>query len=322
MKVINVIVFISIAILMIGNSGCKKDPGNTQASVSQPPPPPPPPPPPSQPPPNTPPKCFAGQDQLVFFPSNFCSLSGSAYDMENNIGKVLWRKLSGPSSFLIEHPDSISTKISNLEIGVYEFTLTVTDSLGLFGNDTVKVTVTSAKSTINAGTDKLVYYPTNFTNLHGSMSGALQTITWSKISGPPSFFIETPNSLGTKVSNLEIGVYQFELFQGNAALSNRDTCTVVVNQMSDTPKEILFTNQVWVQDGLLWGSAITIKNVYQNLPVGRVFRVYIRKDNAVNWDELLIDDNNSWYMFYLLNGNLYIYSNYDETDTPDIKLVY
>ena len=178
----------------------------------------------------------------------------------------------------------------------------------------------------NAGPDKLVYYPTSFTNLYGSMStwgNIIQTISWNKISGPSSFVIETPNSLGTKVSNLQIGIYQFEIFvQDAAGLTDKDTCTVTVGQISATPNEVILSNQVWGQDGLAWGSAITINNIYQHLPTGSVFRVYIKKDNSTNWEELIMDDYNSLYYFFLIDGNLGIYSDYDETDTPDIKLVY
>jgi hypothetical protein len=131
-----------IVIIMIANIGCKKDPPPTQVNVGQAPPPPPPPSPP--PPPtrvNTPPHSFAGQDQLIFFPTNFCILNGNAYDAENNIRTILWSKISGPSSVVIENQDSIFTKLSNLEVGVYRFELAVTDSLGMFEKDTVKVTV-------------------------------------------------------------------------------------------------------------------------------------------------------------------------------------
>jgi len=314
MKSIKAIAFFVIAISMIANIGCKKDPSSTQVNVTQ---------PPLR---NTAPRSNAGANQLLYFPINYCTLYGHGYDADNNIRTVLWSKISGPSSFLIEHPDSLTTKLSNLEVGVYQFSLTITDSMGLQGKDTINVTVDAAPTSalsVNAGIDKLVFYPTNFTFLYGSTSGGFQTISWSKISGPPSFFIETPNSIGTKVSNLQIGVYQFEIFfQGNAGLSKRDTCTVVVNQISDTPKEVLFKNQIWVQDGLLWGGEITIKNVYQDLPAGSVFKVYIKKGNSVNWEELLMEEYNSWYMLYLLNGDLHIYSNYDETGTPDVKLVY
>jgi hypothetical protein len=173
--------------------------------------------------------------------------------------------------------------------------------------------------------DKLVFYPTSFTNLSASIStrgNIIQTISWSKISGPSSFLIETPNSLGTKVSNLQIGVYQFELFvQDKAGLTDKDTCTVIVGQLSATPNEVILTNQTWGMGGL-WGSEITINNIYQYLPAGSVFRAYIKRDNSTNWVELKMDDGNSYYITSLYNGNLGLWSNDDETDTPDIKLVY
>jgi hypothetical protein len=124
------------------------------------------------------------------------------------------------------------------------------------------------------------------------------------------------------VSNLQIGAYQFELFvQDAAGLTDRDTCTVIVGQLSATPNEFIFTNQVWGSQG--WGSGIGISNVYQSLPAGSVFRVFIKRDNSTNWEELIMDDYNSWYTFSLLDGDLNIFSYHEvESDTPDIKLVY
>jgi len=328
MKTVNSIPFIAIAMLLMVNIGCTPDcdtcrvvPGGGREH-------------------NTAPISNAGDDQYVFSPADFCTLNGVAQDLENNIKKISWSKITGPSSFLIEHPDSLSTKVSNLQIGVYEFELTVTDSMGLYGKDIIKVTVSqmsfggggSGSTTppkANAGPDKLVYYPSNFTNLYGGMStwgNIIQTIAWSKVSGPSSFLIETPNSLGTRVSNLQTGVYQFELrVQDNAGLTDRDTCTVIVDQISDNPDVIVFQNQIWGNQGvfttLMWGSSIIIPNIYQYLPPGNVFRVLIKKDNSNNWEELF-DDPNQNYNFYLFDGNLYIYSNIDEIDTPDIKLVY
>jgi len=140
MKSIKALAFFAVAILMIASIGCKK-PTSTQDNISQPPPPPPPPPTPPSSRTNTAPQAFVASDQLVFFPTNFCILNGSAYDLENNIKSILWTKVSGPSSFHIEHADSVSTKLSDLTIGVYQFELTVTDSLGMFGKDTIKITV-------------------------------------------------------------------------------------------------------------------------------------------------------------------------------------
>ncbi|HEU5164903.1 MAG TPA: hypothetical protein VFU29_05155 [Chitinophagaceae bacterium] len=178
----------------------------------------------------------------------------------------------------------------------------------------------------NAGTDKFVFDPVSFCTLNGvaqDLENNIQTILWSKISGPSSFLIEHPDSLLTKVSNLQIGVYQFELFvQDAAGFTDKDTCTVIVGQISGTPNEVYFTNQAWALDA--WWSTITINNIYQYMPAGSVFRVYIKKDISTNWEELIMDDFNSysWYTFSFLDGNLVIYSNNYETDTPDIKLVY
>jgi hypothetical protein len=134
MKNVKPLPFIAIAILLLAHSACKKNisAGNltyTNTPLL----------PPSKT--NTAPICYSGQDLLLFLPTNFCLLYGSAYDGENNIQTSLWSKISGPSSFLIEHPNSLSTKVSNLQIGIYQFELTVTDSIGLYGKDTIQVTV-------------------------------------------------------------------------------------------------------------------------------------------------------------------------------------
>lgn len=57
--------------------------------------------------------------------------------------KYEWRKVSGPSQFRIESPDSAVTKITNLEAGIYQFELKVTNSNGLSGRDTMVLTVHS-----------------------------------------------------------------------------------------------------------------------------------------------------------------------------------
>ena len=55
--------------------------------------------------------------------------------------KYEWRKISGPSQFRIESPTSAVTEITNLEAGVYQFELTVTNSHGISARDTMVLTV-------------------------------------------------------------------------------------------------------------------------------------------------------------------------------------
>src|SRR4030095_7640786 len=122
MKTIISIPFLAIAILLMVNSGCtpvcdtcSEGGGGGGAAY------------------NTAPISNAGDDQYVFSPADFCILNGVAPDLADNIPGILWTKISGSSSFLIEHPDSLSTKVSNLQLGVYQFELTVTDIMGMYG---------------------------------------------------------------------------------------------------------------------------------------------------------------------------------------------
>lgn len=141
MKPVNSILFITIAIGLTVNIGCTKvcdtcpggdgRVGGQGAAL------------------NTAPISNAGDDQYVFSPADFCTLKGAAQDLENNIKTILWSKISGPSSFHIEHPDSLLTKVNNLQIGVYQFELIVTDDMGMYAKDTVKVTVSQPQANAN-----------------------------------------------------------------------------------------------------------------------------------------------------------------------------
>ena len=90
---------------------------------------------------NTPPVVNVGHDLLILLPISSITLSGIVSDVENNIKRYSWKQIYGHVAGNIEKPDSITTNVSNLKTGVYEFELTATDSKGLFDKDTVAVTV-------------------------------------------------------------------------------------------------------------------------------------------------------------------------------------
>jgi hypothetical protein len=180
---------------------------------------------------------------------------------------------------------------------------------------------------VGAGPDHLVYLPTDYCTLFGWVSGySTFTVEWRQISGPTSCLIENPYSLGTNVSHLVKGVYQFEITVSANGLTGMDTCGVTVGTVSLNPNEIIFENQNWSTQGLngslLWGSAIVINNIHQFIPVGTVFKTYIKRDSTTVWEELIPGYEQSWYEFFSMNGNLCVWSSYDETDSPEIKLVY
>ena len=77
-----------------------------------------------------------------------------ATDAEGNIGTYAWRKVLGPDAHTIESPAAPVTRVANLEMGTYEFELTVTDLGGLIGTDTVSIHVYEPRV---AGANELVF---------------------------------------------------------------------------------------------------------------------------------------------------------------------
>ena len=127
----------ALTISVISVASCEKETPVLQVVTPPPTPTPPTPPPPT----NTAPLCFAGEDIWVVEPDNFCILTGSASDRENNIEKYEWKQVAGPLSGNIETPASKETKVFSLSKGVYEFEFSVTDKGGLNNRDTVTVFV-------------------------------------------------------------------------------------------------------------------------------------------------------------------------------------
>ena len=182
----------------------------------------------------------AGRDTLISLPEKSVLLDGTAsHDPDNNISDYAWRKISGPSSSNIYNPSTVKTKVDQLAEGIYQFELKVTDGGGLFSMDTIRVTVvkpiTNNRPPIaNAGADQTIVLPTNSVLLdgHGSTDpdNNITSYAWTKLSGPPSFNINTANAVQTQVTNLVQGNYLFELTVTDAGgLFSKDTVQINVN---------------------------------------------------------------------------------------------
>jgi hypothetical protein len=95
-----------------------------------------------------PPIAFAGNDISVKLPENTIVLDArTSGDPNGKIVAYEWSKILGPEIFNILNPSSEVTEVINLQEGVYQFELKVTNAAGLWAKDTVSVTVISIHTT-------------------------------------------------------------------------------------------------------------------------------------------------------------------------------
>jgi K319L-like, PKD domain/Kelch motif len=194
---------------------------------------------------NKPPIAVAGPDQVITLPTDSVLLDGrTSNDPDGRISSYLWTKISGPAFFTIIRPSDSVTKIKDLVKGTYLFELKVTDNGGVYAKDTIQVTVNDLAQSnrppiAKAGPDQIITLPTNSVTLDGSGStdpdNNITSYSWAKISGPSSFIIANANVSQTQVTNLNQGVYLFELkVTDNGGLSAKDTVQITVNDATQS----------------------------------------------------------------------------------------
>lgn len=187
---------------------------------------------------NKPPVARAGSDQIITLPKDSTVLDGSASsDADGSIVAFEWTKISGPPSSNIITPNLMTTVAKSLEMGVYQFELTIRDNGGLSAKDTVQIIIDNAA--VNqppvacANPDVIITLPSTSVTLNASCSADpdnnIVAYSWTKISGPPAFTIVNANDNQTLINGLILGVYQFELKVTDAGgLFSKDTVKVTV----------------------------------------------------------------------------------------------
>ena len=73
----------------------------------------------------------AGMDQTIQSPVDSINLSGSGTDLNGIITSYNWTKTFRPTNYNISNSTSATTAVTGLVQGVYQFQLTVTDTLEL-----------------------------------------------------------------------------------------------------------------------------------------------------------------------------------------------
>lgn len=169
---------------------------------------------------NKPPVADAGPEKELTLPMDHTTLDGSKSSDDQKIATYHWTKTSGPDGVKIENADSAVATVTGLEVGTYEFTLTVTDERKLESHDTVKVIVKEEKDQpplARVVSSPPISLPVRTATLDGSQStddkGGLSYL-WTREDGSPAAGDVLNNSDHQAVlflGNLVEGKYSFIL---------------------------------------------------------------------------------------------------------------
>lgn len=203
---------------------------------------------------NKPPVAVAGPDVQITLPADTMLLDGTASaDPDGKINAWNWSKVAGPNTYSIQRADSAKAIVGNLNAGVYQFELQVTDNNGAEARDTVQVTVVASGSVNRppvscAGPDQIITLPVTSTVLNGQCStdpdNNITTYRWTKIAGPLSFAIADSAAPQTQITNLVEGTYLFQLKITDAGgLSSMDTVQIVIAGGSNQQVDVYIAGQ-------------------------------------------------------------------------------
>lgn len=188
----------------------------------------------------------AGTNKNITLPTTSVTQVGNGSDPDGSITSYSWSQFSGPATVTFGTGTSPTTIVNGMTApGVYVVQLRVTDNFGLTGTDTASIIVnatppTNIPPTANAGGNKIITLPTSTVTQVGSGTdpdGSVVSYFWTKISGPATYNIVSPNSSTTVINGLTApGVYGFQLMvTDNLGLTGTATCTITVNTPFPTP---------------------------------------------------------------------------------------
>jgi hypothetical protein len=186
----------------------------------------------------------AGTNLVISLPTSAANLTGSGIDADGTIAGYQWQQISGPTASTLSATNTANITVSNLQVGVYIYRLTVRDNDNATGTDNVTVTVNIAPPNqapvADAGSNRVITLPTNATSLSGAGSsdadGTITSYLWAQASGPSASTLSATNTANINVSNLQAGVYTYRLtVRDNDNATSTATVTVTVNISTNTP---------------------------------------------------------------------------------------
>jgi gliding motility-associated-like protein len=167
----------------------------------------------------------AGDDQCLENIAATAALAGN----DPSPGAGLWTVISG-SGTSFTNATLYNTAVTGLTPGVYEFQWTISNGGCTTSSNNVKITVSAAVSTANAGSDQ------NICGTSVTITANVPTVgtgIWTQVSGPIDAIITDPNNASTTVTSLIDGSYIFKWSISNGCNSSTDD--VQINVSTQTP---------------------------------------------------------------------------------------
>ncbi|KAM8977389.1 dyslexia-associated protein KIAA0319-like protein homolog [Pelodytes ibericus] len=187
---------------------------------------------------NKPPQADAGPDKELTLPVDSTVLDGSRSTDDQKIASYEWKKTLGPDGVKIENSNSSIATVTGLQVGIYEFTLTVKDERDLKSESTVSVIVREEMNkppVAKIAGNVVITLPINTAELDGTKSWddkGIVNYQWERDEGSPAAGEVLNNSDHHPLlflSNLVEGTYTFHLKVTDAkGESDSDRATVEV----------------------------------------------------------------------------------------------
>jgi hypothetical protein len=170
------------------------------------------------------PVALAGSDTVIYLPANAYLLNASgSYDPDGNIMSYQWQEISGPNTVILSGMNNSQVDIGNLQEGIYQFQLTVTDNEGGVSTALVKISVDK-----NSGSgDQVTVYPNPAHDLiqsriSSSLNGTIRVNVYD-MNGKTVLTDQSEKSLDIFEKSLNISALASGMYTIQVSIANRKT---------------------------------------------------------------------------------------------------
>ncbi|KAK3919328.1 Dyslexia-associated protein KIAA0319-like protein [Frankliniella fusca] len=237
-----------------------------------------------------PPEANAGADIIVHLPQNNVTLNGSLSSDDHGITSWEWTKSASDQNKAVDMQNTRTPylQLSNLELGMYTFTLKVMDTSNQSSKAVVHVFVkppTSNPPVVDAGPNVTLALPQNWAFLDASKSTDDNKIVgwkWEEIRRPPgsnSVTFSSPNKPQTNVTDLTKGEYEFHVTVTDENNNNSTgSVFVTVTQNKNAPPK---ANAGGDQTVILPISVVTLNGSHSSDDLGIVSWKWTREPDSL-----------------------------------------